>query len=223
MRYGYLILLVGLCAPAHAAMLDRASFEPALFLPPPPDAEVTKGELAELHAIAAASDAQRLAAASRDARDERPDMFNGAIGFDIATAPKAQALLQSVVEEEDADSKVAKKYFARPRPYSVDATLKTCEPVKPGKAANSYPSGHSTLAFSMGVVLAHLMPAKAQAILARAHEYAENRLVCAVHYRSDIVAGQQFGTVIALRLMGLPAFRKQMRAARRELAALQQN
>lgn len=229
MRYGYLILLAALAAapaqaqmaakPVHAAMLDKAAFAPSLFLPPPPDAAVTKGELAELHAIAAASSEAARAAAARDAKDERPDMFNGVIGFDIANVPQTLKLLQIVADEEEVDSKVAKAFFHRPRPYAVDATLKTCTPVKPGKAENSYPSGHATLAFSMGVVLAHVMPAKAQAILARSHEYAENRLVCGVHYRSDIVAGQQFGTVLALRLMELPAFQAQMEAARAELAA----
>jgi acid phosphatase (class A) len=124
-----------------------------------------------------------------------------------------------VVTEEDGDSKMAKAFFRRPRPYSVDATIKTCEPVKPNKAPNSYPSGHSSLAFSMGVVLASLVPEKSQAILARASDYAEHRLVCGVHYRSDIVAGQQFGTILALRLMENPAFRAQMEKARAELHA----
>ena len=93
------------------------------------------------------------------------------------------------------------------------------KPGKPGKAAkrNSYPSGHSTLAFSMGVVLAQLMPAKSQAILARASQFAERRLVCGVHYRSDIVAGQQFGTILAMRLMENPVFQAQMAKAKAEL------
>jgi acid phosphatase (class A) len=68
-------------------------------------------------------------------------------------------------------------------------------------------------------VLADLMPAKSQAILARAEQYAERRLVCGVHYRSDIVAGQQFGTILALRLMENPVFRGQMEKARAELQA----
>ena len=71
----------------------------------------------------------------------------------------------------------------------------------------------------MGVVLASLMPAKSQDILARASQYAERRLVCGVHYRSDIVAGQEYGTLLALRLMQNPAFKAQMEAARKELAA----
>jgi hypothetical protein len=219
MRYGYVAFCLALAMPANAAMLDKSAFEPSQFLPPPPDEAFTRGELAELHAIAATTDDAHKAAATRDAHDERPDIFNGAIGFDIATMPQTQKLLQIVADEEDTDSKLAKAFFRRPRPYSVDSTLKTCEPTKPGKAANSYPSGHSTLAFSMGVVLAQLMPAKAQAILARAHEFSENRLVCGVHFRSDIVAGQQFGTVLALRLMELPSFQVKMEAAKAELRA----
>jgi len=141
------------------------------------------------------------------------------IGFDIATMPETGKLLTMVADEEETDSKVAKTYYHRLRPYGADPSLRTCEPVKPGKAAklNSYPSGHSTLAFSMGVVLADLMPGKAQAILARSTQYAERRLVCGVHYRSDIVAGQQFGTILAMRLMENSAFQAQMEKARAEL------
>jgi acid phosphatase (class A) len=124
-----------------------------------------------------------------------------------------------VVKEEDEDTKAPKAFFHRLRPYSVDPRLKSCEPVKPGKRANSYPSGHATLGFSMAVVLASLMPEKSQAILARASEYAAHRLVCGVHYRSDIVAGQEFGTVLALRLMQNSQFQAQMALARDELRA----
>ena len=63
----------------------------------------------------------------------------------------------------------------------------------------------------------------AQAILAHAAQYAERRLVCDVHYRSDIVAGQQFGTVLALKLMQNPQFRSRMAAARAELEAMHPN
>jgi len=222
MRYGFLVFSFALAwaLPSQAALLDPSAFDASLFLPPPPatDSARTQEELAELRALAAGTSAERKAAAARDARDETPDIFNGAIGFDIATKPQTRKLLQMVADEEDTDSKVAKTFFHRPRPYVVDDTLATCEPKKPGKPANSYPSGHSTLAFSMGVVLAHLMPAKAQAILARSAEYAENRLICGVHYRSDIVAGQQFGTVLALKLIENATFKTQMQAASAELA-----
>jgi hypothetical protein len=208
-------------ASAQAGLLDQTQFEPSRFLPPAPaqDSAQTQAEMAELKAIAAKSSAEEKLAAAKDAKDESPDIFNAAIGFDIATRPETQKLLAMVVEEEDGDSKVAKTYFHRLRPYSADPSLVTCEPHKPGKAPNSYPSGHATLAFSMGVVLAQVMPAKSQEILGRASQYAERRLVCGVHYRSDIVAGQQFGTILAVRLMENPAFQAQMAKARAELAA----
>lgn len=222
MKYGYLVLSLLLLTPAAGqadALLDPAVYDAARFLPPPPaqDSARTRDELAELHAIAAAASPERKAAAAHDARDETPDIFDGVIGFDLRTAPETFKLLQMVADDEETDSKVAKTFFHRLRPYAVDDTLQTCETRKPGKPANSYPSGHSTLGFSMGVVLAHVMPAKAQPILARSAEYAENRLVCGVHYRSDIVAGQQFGTVLALRLMENPVFQAQMRKAQAEM------
>lgn len=211
---------------AQAGLLSPGEVDASRYLPPPPAAgsAVEKGELKELHAIAARSSKALKAIATRDAKDESPDIFNDAIGFDATAKPETARLLEMVIEEEDGDSKTAKAYFHRLRPYAVDPGVRACEPVKPGKikAANSYPSGHSSLAFSMGVVLASLIPQKAQAILARAQEYAEHRLVCGVHYRSDIVAGQQFGTVLALKLMQHPAFRAQMELARAELGRLTQ-
>ena len=220
MRFAVLILALGLFPlSAQAALLTPSEVDASRFLPPPPKAGSVdeQAEFQELRAIAARSTPQELAAAAHDAKDETPDIFNAALGFDIATKPQTFKLLNMVVEEEDGDSKMAKTFFHRPRPYSVDASIKTCEPVKPGKPPNSYPSGHSTLAFSMGVVLASLVPEKSQAILARASDYAEHRLVCGVHYRSDIVAGQQFGTILALRLMQNPVFRSQMDLAKAEL------
>jgi acid phosphatase (class A) len=218
----YALLLAGsffFVASAQAAMLDPPDYDAARTLPPPPAQESarTQAEMDELRGYAASASAERKAAATRDARDETPDIFNAAIGFDIAATPETQKLLQIVADEEEPDTKVAKAYFHRLRPYSVEPGLHTCTPVKPGKAANSYPSGHATLAFSMGVVLAQVLPGKAQAILARSADYAESRLICGVHYRSDIVAGQQFGTLIALRLMEKPAFQQQMAAAQAEL------
>jgi acid phosphatase (class A) len=226
MRTAVLVSVLGLfwSASAQAGLLAPAQFDASRFLPPPPaqDSVQTKAELAELRVIAGRASAAEKMAATKDAKDERPDLFNDAIGFDIASKPETQKLLSLVADEEDGDSKLAKAYFHRLRPYGADPSLKTCEPVKPGKAAklNSYPSGHATLAFSMGVVLAQLMPDKAQAILARAAQFAERRLVCGVHYRSDIVAGQQFGTILAMRLMENPVFQAQMAKAKAELRGM---
>lgn len=216
-----LLFVICLTGTAQAALLDPAEIDASRLLPPPPMAgsSAAKAEIAELHAIAASSSADLLEKARRDDGDEKPDLFNAALGFDVTALPATNKLLAEVAEEEDADTKSAKTYFHRDRPWIVDPSIKTCVAVKPGPAANSYPSGHTTLSFSMGVVLASLIPEKSQIILARASEFAEHRLVCGVHFRSDIVAGQEFGTVLALRLMQKPGFKAEMEAARTELRA----
>ena len=226
MRYGVLISFAGLLcsASAHAAVLSAESIDPSRLLPPPPMAgsPIAVAEVAELKAIAMRSTPEMVAQATHDAKDETPDIFNAALGFDIAMKPATFKLLNMVVEEEEAASKRAKAYFHRDRPWIVDATIATCTPKPLGPAATSYPSGHSTLAFSMGVVLASLVPEKAQDILKRSRQYAEHRLVCGVHFRSDITAGQQFGTVLALRMMEDGKFRAQMDAAKDELQKAKQ-
>lgn len=216
-----LFITLCLAGPADALLLTPAESDAARLLPPPPKpgSPVANAEVAELHAIAVRSAPDMVAAAARDAMDQKPDMFNDALGFDAMALPATARLLTAVFEEQAAAGKPAKAFFHRDRPWIVDPTIRTCTKQPPGPAANTYPSGHSTTAFSLGVVLAALMPQKAQIILARAAQAAENRLICGMHFRSDIVAGQQFGTALALRLMEKPAFKAQMAAARAELRA----
>ena len=222
-KYAALLALGLFSLPVQAGILPPDAFDAAHFLAPPPaaDSAQTKWELQELYAIAARSSEADRALAARDAKDETADNFNAAIGFDLAVvSPKTFKLITLVGDEEEDDTKAAKAFFHRDRPFAVDSTLKSCEPVKPGKATNnSYPSGHTTRGFAMAEILSALLPDKSQAILARASEYAEHRLVCSVHYRSDIAAGQQYGTLIALKLMADPGFKAQMDAARAELRA----
>src|SRR4051794_36201416 len=105
---------------ASAALLDSSQIDAARLLPPPPAAgsETEKREIAELKAIAALATPEMLAAATHDAEDETPDIFNTAIGFDVARKPAMVKLLDMVVKEEDEDTKAPKSFFHRLRPYS---------------------------------------------------------------------------------------------------------
>jgi acid phosphatase (class A) len=207
-----------------APLLAPTEVDGTRILPPPPLAgsPLAQAEVAELHAIHARTTPEMLAAATKDANDEKPDLFNNVLGFDAMALPATAKLLSEVTEEQGSDSGRAKTFFHRDRPWIVDASDVTCTMVLPGPAANSYPSGHSTLAWSNAVVLAALMPEKSQIILARARDYAENRLVCGMHCRSDIAAGQQLGTAVAIKLMANPVFQAQMETARNELRAAHQ-
>lgn len=201
-------------APAPSGVID-----PASVLPPPPAAGSAQAlaELAELHAIEAARSPAEEADARRDGDTKNGSIFAAALGpaFDLAKLPATSALLDRVRAAEKATVDRGKDEFKRPRPYIVDTTLKSCK--RNDDPLSSYPSGHTSMAFSMGEVLARLVPEKAGPILARAARYGQSRIICGQHFRSDVSAGQMLGLLIAERLMADPDFRTVFDAASKEL------
>ena len=209
--------------PAAAApvFLSTSFYNPAQLLPPPPadGSPVAKAEMDELHRIEKTRTADQFAHALADDKDEDITAFAEVMGpgFDIKALPRTAALFVDVKAEEKTAAKLAKDFFKRNRPWIVDPSLKSCAQDDPPQS--SYPSGHATMGYAMAVVLAALAPEKAQAILARASDYAENRLVCGMHYRRDIVAGEVLGTTVAAEMMTTPGFKNEFEAARDELRA----
>ena len=61
--------------------------------------------------------------------------------------------------------------------------------------ANSYPSGHSSGIWCVAMMLAELMPDKADLIMKEANEFAINRTVTRFHWTSDTIFGRVLGSV----------------------------
>jgi acid phosphatase (class A) len=206
--------------PAVVHFLTAADYPPDQLLPAPPKDGSPKAlaELAEVHSLERARTPAELARARHDDETENATIFAEVIGsgFDLTKLPATAKLMSDIQAEDKAAAKAAKDHFLRNRPWIVDNSLQSC--AKGDAPQSSYPSGHSTLGYSLAVILARLEPAKAPAIMARAAEYADNRLVCGMHFRSDVVAGQALGTAVALKLLDVPAFRAEYDAAAQELA-----
>lgn len=215
------IILVLAAVPARAVpvYLAPSDYDPRGLLPPPPleGSAAAKAELAELDRIQRRRSKADFARADRDFRTTNAGIFAVAIGpgFDLDKLPLTARLLDNVHQDESAAAGLAKDYFRRTRPWIVDPGLNSCS--KNDAPDSAYPSGHSSLAYSMAVVLAALVPEKAQAVMARAADYAENRLVCGMHRRRDIQAGQVLGTVVAELLLRNPAFMSDFARAKHEL------
>ncbi|GGA36236.1 phosphatase PAP2 family protein [Sphingomonas psychrolutea] len=213
-----LLCLAAAPAPKTQSLLTARDLDPALVLPPPPatDSPQAAAELVELRAFER-RDAATEADARLDGDTKNATIFAVVLGpkFDLAHLPATAALMALVRASEKDTVDRGKDHFRRARPYVSDPTLKACK--RNDDPLSSYPSGHTSMAFSMAETLARLVPEKAEALLARAARYGQSRIVCEQHFRSDVSAGQMLGLLIAERLMAKPVFRTAFDAARREL------
>jgi acid phosphatase (class A) len=187
-------------------------------IPPPPaqNSDTTKAELALLHQIQQSRTSAQVAAAQDDDRHE--DMFYLRTvmgrGFVPGNLPLLTALSNRMESEGSVASHALKGEFKRPRPYQFDSTLHpVCETVT---QPNSYPSGHSIVGYLDAFVLIRIVPEKSREILERADDFAHNRMVCGVHYPSDLAAGREVAYVLFGYLMAQPRFQNDLAAARAE-------
>ncbi|MES2097521.1 MAG: phosphatase PAP2 family protein [Pseudomonadota bacterium] len=212
-------LLIG-AAPGDDArgLLTAADLDPVLVLPPPPATDSPQGraELVELRTMLATGTPAERDAAAALGKTKDVSLFAGAVrGLDLTKLPATARLFELVRATEKDVVDRGKDEFKRPRPWIVDPAIVPCS--RGDDPLSSYPSGHATMAYSMAGVLVRLIPARAPAILARAAEFAQTRLTCDQHFRSDVTAGEALGLLLAERLMAKPAFAKAFAEARDEL------
>lgn len=204
-------------------VLQPGEIRPELVLAAPPArGSATEGtELAAVRALIASAMPARMEQARWDDVHEDPSIFDTAIGggFEAKKFTATYELLSLVNNDTGIVTNVAKKIFNRTRPWGVDVTLPNCDAGRGKQPVGSYPSGHSTLAFSVGYALAQLMPDKAPVILARAKDYALSREYCGVHFASDSAASQVLATLATARILAAPALQPKIAAARAELKA----
>ncbi|MEE7548695.1 phosphatase PAP2 family protein, partial [Xanthomonas sp. Kuri4-1] len=167
----------------------------------------------------------RFAQATRDADLSFPAgaaHFACAVGvpIDPQHTPALYRLLERSRVDASAATKAAKHRYQRPRPFMVNGQP-TCSPDDEAdlRRNGSYPSGHTSIGWAWALILSEIDPAHADAIQARGRSYGESRLVCNVHWQSDILEGRFMGAAAVARLHADPAFNRDLAQARAEIAA----
>jgi len=190
-----------------------------LVLPEPPsqDSPTTAAELAELHGLETSRTAVEIASAQADDHDKDIFIFKTVLGsgFTANAFPITAVLSEHVRRESAAAGDSLKSMYRRPRPYQMDKTLHPVCPVSAGPT--SYPSGHSLSGYLLALTLVQLVPERRDQILARADQYAHDRLVCGVHYASDTEASRRLAYTIFGALLVTPQFQRDLSAARAEV------
>ena len=147
-----------------------------------------------------------------------------AVGVDLTPerAPLTYRLLVRMGRDSSATTNRPKDIYKRQRPYLIDEGNICIAKSEPLAKSPDYPSGHNTWGWSVGLILAELAPDRATPIMARARAYGESRLVCGVHNMSAVHMGWANGSILVAALHGKAEFRRDLEAARKEIAALRQ-
>ncbi|HBY43807.1 MULTISPECIES: acid phosphatase [unclassified Brevundimonas] len=198
-------------------------FEALAFLPPPPQAGslTAQNDLAVYRATRALKGQPRWLQAAADAEivtPSAPSVFSEALGapFDPEQTPTLALLLGRMHADLETIQASAKASHARPRPF-VSEPADICVDAAPWLAASgSYPSGHAAMGWAWALVLSELEPGRAEAILARGLAYGDSRVICGVHYVSDVEAGRLVGAALVARLKAEPAFARDFERAKAE-------
>jgi acid phosphatase (class A) len=196
-------------------------------LPPPPEA----GSAASQHdeevrrraAALRGSPRWNLAASDADLHGDRvTDAFSCSLGIAISPAetPRLQQMLQRAAVDAGLSTYAGKQRYQAVRPFARHNEA-TCTPGEEEELRRdgSYPSGHSALGMAIGLVLAEVAPDRADALVARGRSYGESRVVCNVHWRSDVVEGRFMAAATVARLRAVPEFNEDVAIARTEIAA----
>ena len=166
----------------------------------------------------------RFALAAQDATmhfPEAPNNFACAMGKLVSKAktPRLYHLLKRSGVDAGYATRKAKHNYNRISPFVLN-NAPACTPQRQEEIRHngSYPSGHTAIGWAWALILSELVPQRADAILARGAAYGESRIVCNVHWYSDVLAGRMMGAAAVSLMHHNPEFIADMKAAKEELA-----
>lgn len=204
---------------ADAALPDAVQILPA---PPAHDAPLDKADRAAFANTRALSGSPRWEIAAGDVAEGAAavlENFACVLGtrIDQARVPAVINLLERARLDLARATRGPKVHYRRLRPFVGNAAPICVQRTQALADSFSYPSGHATQGWAYALILAALVPEKATAILVRGRAYGESRVVCGVHWLSDVVAGRLTGSAVFAALLGDPTFRSDLEKARAEL------
>ena len=149
-------------------------------------------------------------------------IFSEPFGMELKAeqTPELADLVNRIITDGSAAVSKAKRYFNRTRPflYFNEGTL-----IPKEEAAHhtpSYPSSHSSIGWTVALVLTELNPERAEEILKVGYEYGQSRVIAGYHYQSDVDVARMAASACVARLHANEAFQKQLAKAKKELEKL---
>jgi acid phosphatase (class A) len=149
--------------------------------------------------------------------------FSCALNLPISEekTPKLFTLLRRTLVDAGRSTSEAKQRYQRTRPFVINGKPICTPNIEAGlRRDGSYPSGHAAIGWAFGLVLSEVSPEQTNALVARGRAFGQSRLVCNVHWQSDVLEGQMVASAVVARLNAEATFRNDVAAARNEVEAL---
>ncbi len=193
--------------------------------PPASDSAAQASDVAVYKATRAERGTPRWDLATRDANLKFPQAAAAfACTLDLPVSPEQtphlNMLLRRTLLDAGLSTYAAKDTYKRQRPF-VTLGDTTCTPAEEAALAKdgSYPSGHATVGWAWALVLVEVDPGRTKGLLERGYAFGQSRVICGVHWQSDVDAGRVMGAATVARLHADPTFAAQMAAASAEVQA----
>jgi len=221
-RYATLALLISVLGapPAWAQKFNYLSqiidLTELLPPPPPPDSEAFQEDLA---GVVEAQQNRTDIQLGRALAEKTLTIyhFTEVLGpkFNAQNLPVMDAFFKRMQEDARVNLITAKNAIQRPRPFAVS---KLVQPLGGApRLPTGYPSGGTIFTTSTAILLAKMIPEKRHELHERNREYGLNRIMIGEHFPRDVRSGEIAATVIVHALMEVPAFMRDLQAARAEL------
>jgi len=122
--------------------------------------------------------------------------FTDVLGFQISESetPFLYQLMRRTLADAGLSTYTAKNHYQRKRPFMFNGQP-SCTPDDEEWLRNdgSYPSGHTAIGWAWALILTEVVPEKTDAILKRGYEFGQSRIICNVHWQSDVDSGRIMG------------------------------
>jgi acid phosphatase (class A) len=133
--------------------------------------------------------------------------------------PLTGEFIAKVVKDAGFGVGPVKQKYMKPRPFKYNADVaKAFDDIARSTGGATYPSGHSTTAFEVALILGTMLPSKRDALYERAYTYSIHRVTSGAAYPSDAEGGHITATLAVHAMMQNPEFRADFEAVKAELA-----
>lgn len=135
--------------------------------------------------------------------------------------PHLYILLRRSLTDAGLSTYSAKNHYVRKRPFMLNnEPICTPEEEELIRKDGSYPSGHTAIGWAWALILCEVFPEKTNDIIARGRAFGESRIICNVHWQSDVNEGRFMGAATVARLHADPVFLADLEAAKAEVTAV---